>query len=90
MQHWDRIEAFVEVVRHESFAGAARNLGVSSSHVSRLVARLETQLGTQLLYRTTRRLRSPAMARSSYRASTAPSSSALRNPRRRVEERVLR
>ena len=57
MQHWDRIEAFVEVVRHESFAGAARNLGVSSSHVSRLVARLETQLGTQLLYRTTRRLR---------------------------------
>ena len=57
MQHWDRIEAFVEVVRHESFAGAARGLGVSSSHVSRLVARLETQLGTQLLYRTTRRLR---------------------------------
>ncbi|MBM1142193.1 LysR family transcriptional regulator [Alcanivorax sp. ZXX171] len=56
MQHWDRIEAFVEVVRHESFAGAARALGVSSSHVSRLVARLETELGTQLLYRTTRRL----------------------------------
>ncbi|MFP1677067.1 LysR substrate-binding domain-containing protein [Alloalcanivorax sp. C16-2] len=56
MQHWDRIEAFVEVVRHESFAGAARALGVSSSHVSRLVARLEKELGTQLLYRTTRRL----------------------------------
>ena len=56
MQHWDRIEAFVEVVRQESFAGAARRLGVSSSHVSRLVARLETQLGTQLLYRTTRQL----------------------------------
>lgn len=57
MQHWDRIEAFVEVVRRGSFAHAARHLGVSSSHVSRLVARLETQLGTQLLYRTTRRLR---------------------------------
>ncbi|MAX55815.1 MAG: LysR family transcriptional regulator [Alcanivoracaceae bacterium] len=56
MQHWDRIEAFVEVVRRGSFAHAARHLGVSSSHVSRLVARLETQLGTQLLYRTTRRL----------------------------------
>ncbi len=56
MQHWDRIEAFVEVVRLGSFARAARDLGVSSSHVSRLVARLETQLGTQLLYRTTRRL----------------------------------
>ncbi|MCG8392761.1 MAG: LysR family transcriptional regulator [Pseudomonadales bacterium] len=57
MQHWDRIEAFVEVVRLGSFADAARHLGVSSSHVSRLVARLETQLGTQLLYRTTRRLK---------------------------------
>lgn len=56
MQHWDRIEAFVEVVRRGSFAGAARHLGVSSSHVSRLVARLETQLDTQLLYRTTRQL----------------------------------
>ena len=56
MQHWDRIEAFVEVVRRGSFAHAARHLGVSSSHVSRLVARLETQLGPQLLYRTTRRL----------------------------------
>ncbi|MZR63310.1 LysR family transcriptional regulator [Alcanivorax sp. DP30] len=56
MQHWDRIEAFVEVVRRGSFADAARYLGVSGSHVSRLVARLETQLGTQLLYRTTRRL----------------------------------
>ena len=44
MQHWDRIEAFVEVVRRGSFAGAAKRLGVSSSHVSRLVARLETQL----------------------------------------------
>lgn len=57
MRHWDRIEAFVEVVRQGSFADAARRLGVSGSHVSRLVARLETQLGTQLLYRTTRRLK---------------------------------
>ncbi|MGM0449375.1 MAG: LysR family transcriptional regulator [Pseudomonadota bacterium] len=56
MQHWDRIEAFVQVVRQESFANAARHLGVSSSHVSRLVTRLETQLDTQLLYRTTRQL----------------------------------
>lgn len=56
MQHWDRIEAFVQVVRQGSFANAARHLGVSSSHVSRLVTRLETQLNTQLLYRTTRQL----------------------------------
>ncbi|KAA8985423.1 LysR family transcriptional regulator [Halospina sp. K52047b] len=57
MQHWDRIEAFVQVVRQGSFANAARQLDVSSSHVSRLVTRLETQLDTQLLYRTTRQLR---------------------------------
>ena len=57
MQHWDRIEAFVEVVRQGSFAAAARTLRVSVSHVSRLVARLETQLNTQLLYRTTRQLK---------------------------------
>lgn len=57
MQRWDRIEAFSEVVRLGSFSAAARHLRVSASHVSRLVAQLENQLGTQLLYRTTRRLR---------------------------------
>ncbi|KXS37232.1 MAG: LysR family transcriptional regulator [Halomonadaceae bacterium T82-2] len=56
MQRWDRIEAFVEVVRQGSFSAAARHLKVSSSHVSRLVAQLESSLDTQLLYRTTRRL----------------------------------
>ncbi|MEC9482465.1 MAG: LysR family transcriptional regulator [Halomonas sp.] len=57
MQRWDRIEAFSEVVRLGSFSAAARHLRVSASHVSRLVAQLENQLGTQLLYRTTRQLR---------------------------------
>ena len=57
MQHWDRVEAFVEVVRNGSFAGAARQLQVSNSHISRLVGQLEQQLGTQLLYRTTRQIR---------------------------------
>ncbi|MBZ9566472.1 LysR substrate-binding domain-containing protein [Modicisalibacter tunisiensis] len=56
MQRWDRIEAFVEVVRQGSFSAAARHLKVSGSHVSRLVAQLEGSLETQLLYRTTRRL----------------------------------
>lgn len=56
MQRWDRIEAFVEVVRLGTFAAAARELSVSPSHVSRLVAQLEQQLGTALLYRTTRQI----------------------------------
>ncbi|PMR76698.1 LysR family transcriptional regulator [Billgrantia endophytica] len=57
MQRWDRIEAFVEVVRLGTFAAAARQLKVSNSHVSRLVSQLENQLGTTLLYRTTRQIR---------------------------------
>ncbi len=57
MQRWDRVEAFVEVVRQGSFSAAARELRVSASHVSRLVGQLESRLDTQLLYRTTRRIR---------------------------------
>ncbi|MCE9665671.1 LysR substrate-binding domain-containing protein [Halomonas sp. M5N1S17] len=57
MQRWDRIEAFIEVVRLGTFAAAARHLKVSNSHVSRLVSQLENQLGTTLLYRTTRQIR---------------------------------
>lgn len=57
MQRWDRIEAFTEVVRLGTFSAAARHLKVSGSHVSRLVGQLENQLGTQLLYRTTRQTR---------------------------------
>lgn len=57
MQRWDRVEAFVEVVRLGAFKAAAERLKVSSSHVSRLVSQLENQLGTTLLYRTTRRIR---------------------------------
>lgn len=56
MQHWERVEAFVQVIRQGSFIAAARHLQVSSSHVSRLVSQLESQLGTQLLYRTTRQI----------------------------------
>ncbi|KDE41271.1 MAG: LysR family transcriptional regulator [Nitrincola lacisaponensis] len=57
MNHWDRIEAFTEVVRLGTFSSAARHLNVSASHISRLVVKLEQQLGTQLLYRTTRKIR---------------------------------
>ncbi|WNL43143.1 LysR family transcriptional regulator [Halomonas sp. PAMB 3264] len=57
MQRWDRIEAFVEVVRLGTFSAAARHLKVSTSHTSRLVSQLENQLGVQLLYRTTRQIR---------------------------------
>lgn len=55
----DRIEcmrAFVEAVRSESFAAAARTLDVPRSKISKQVQALEEQLGVQLLMRTTRSL----------------------------------
>lgn len=48
---------FVKVVETGSFSGAARQLGFTPSVVSRSVARLERELKTQVLLRTTRKLR---------------------------------
>lgn len=47
---------FVRVVETGSFAAAARRLGTSSGQASKLVARLEADLGVKLLNRTTRAL----------------------------------
>lgn len=49
-------EAFVAVVRAGSFVGGAAVLGLSTSAVSRSVARLERALGVRLLQRTTRKV----------------------------------
>lgn len=51
------ISAFVYSVDTGSLASASRRLGVSPAAVSRSVAALEERLGTQLIHRTTRRLR---------------------------------
>jgi DNA-binding transcriptional LysR family regulator len=50
------LNAFAQVVRDGSFAGAARTLGQSRSQVNRLVIGLEDSLGVSLLTRTTRSL----------------------------------
>ncbi|HEY0274656.1 MAG TPA: LysR family transcriptional regulator, partial [Paenirhodobacter sp.] len=55
----DRLEAdrmFVSVLDTGSFAEAAKRLGVSGGQASKLVSRLEADLGVQLLKRTTRAL----------------------------------
>jgi DNA-binding transcriptional LysR family regulator len=59
VRHMDKlgnIRAFVRVVDRNGFAAAARDLGVSRSLVSKAVIRLENELGTQLLQRSTRRV----------------------------------
>lgn len=54
MQDLKPIRVFLEVARLMSFAGAARHLGMTPATVTRTVARLEDELGVQLLLRTTR------------------------------------
>jgi DNA-binding transcriptional LysR family regulator len=51
------VRTFSRVVEAESFTAAARSLGLPKSSVSRAVSKLEEQLGTRLLERTTRQVK---------------------------------
>ncbi len=50
------MEVFARAVEAGGFSAAARALGLTPSGVSKLIARLETRLGTRLLTRSTRRI----------------------------------
>lgn len=52
----NNISAFVQVGECDSFTAAARKLNVSTSAVSKAIARLEYRLAVQLVSRTTRRI----------------------------------
>ncbi len=54
MESFEGIIEFVAVAETQGFSAAARQLGCSTSHVSRQVSRLETRLSSALLARTTR------------------------------------
>jgi DNA-binding transcriptional LysR family regulator len=57
MDRFHLMTVFVSVAEAQSFAGAARQLGMSPPAVTRAVAALEGRLGTKLLTRTTRFVR---------------------------------
>ncbi len=61
--HCDRM--FLAVIETGSFTAAARRLGTSSGQASKLVSRLEAELGVRLLNRTTRAV-SPTEAGQAY------------------------
>lgn len=56
MNRWEGLDEFVAVAECGQFTAAAEQLGLSSSQVSRQIARLEERLHTRLFYRTTRKV----------------------------------
>lgn len=56
MRQLSDVDVFVRVVDAGSYATAAKALGISRSHASRMVSALEARLGVRLLHRTTRRI----------------------------------
>jgi len=72
----NQIFLFVEVVRAGSFVQAAQRLGMPPNSVSRKVQRLETDLGSRLIHRSTRKLTLTAAGRAFF-DRCAPSVSEL-------------
>ena len=68
----DDLATFVRVVDASSIAGAARQLGVPKSTVSRRISRLEERLGVRLLARTTRSMRPTAEGEALHRRAAGP------------------
>ena len=66
MGRLEDLQAFARVVDARGFSGAARLLGTTKSAVSKQVTRLEEQLGTRLLHRTTRSVSPTAEGRAAY------------------------
>ena len=56
MSRWEGLDEFVAVAECGQFTAAAERLGLSSSQISRQVARLEERLQTRLFYRSTRKV----------------------------------
>lgn len=57
MDRIDAMKVFIAALDHRSLAGAGRKLGRSPAAVSRAIAFLEASVGAELLYRTTRSIK---------------------------------
>lgn len=66
----DHLAAFVAVVRAGSFTAAAEATGKQKAHLSRVISRLEKQLGVRLLQRSTRSLAVTEVGRDLYERAT--------------------
>lgn len=53
---WEGLDEVVAIADSGSFVRGAARLGVSTSHISRVVARLEERVGARLFHRTTRKV----------------------------------
>lgn len=71
MGELESIRVFLAVAEQSSFAGAARQLGLTPASVTRTIAALEDRLGVQLLVRTTRQV-SLTSAGAVYAARVSP------------------
>ena len=71
-KHLDDLTIFSEVMRNSSYSQAADAAGVSKSHVSKAIVRLEQNLGVQLFERTPRRLTPSLVAEALYRQIDDP------------------
>src|ERR1700741_3128040 len=80
---------FVEVVRANSFAAAARRMGMPANSVSRKIQDLEAQVGTRLIHRSTRKLTLTAAGRTFFDRCAGPVSELAQAGQAPVDETQL-
>ena len=66
MDRIDCLRAFVRTLEGGSFSAAAKELGIGQPAISKRIALLEGEFGTQLFLRTTRKLKPTAEAHRIY------------------------